>query len=426
MTDQKSFLNLIKALTTRRMLVVLLLGFSSGLPIMLVASTLKVWLRREGIDLSTIGFMSWLMTPYSFNFLWAPLLDRYTLGSVGRRRSWMLLTQVGLFAAIFALGFANPASSLTLILVLGFIISLFSATQDVAIDAYRREILPDNELGTGAALGVYGYRIAMLVASGFALWIVDKDTLGLTFNQSFMIVSAFMAVGLLTTLFVAREPEAESKPTSLKTAVVEPFLEFFKRHGAIVILLFILMFKMGDAIAGSMLSPFYVDLGYQNKDIAEVAKFFGFASSMAGLFIGGALIYKLGIYPCLWIFGILQALSTGFFALLSVSQPTWGLLAGVVAFEDLSGGMGTAALVAFMSTMANKKFTATQYALFSSLASFGRTFFAGFAGKLITAVGYTNFFLLCSALALPGLILLHFMIKLQKSEGPQKKGLEAA
>lgn len=403
----KRFGDLFRALRSRRMLSVFLLGFSSGLPIMLVYSSLKVWFRREEIDLSTIGYISWVTIPYSLNFLWAPLLDRFIPLPIGRRRSWILIAQIGIILSLIGIYFSDPKLNLQMIILLGIVLSFFSATQDIGIDAYRREILSDDELGVGAAIGVYGYRIAMLIASGFGLWVVDASTLNLSFNQSFLMMASFMLIGVLTTIFIVKEPETEFKPHGkFKETVVEPFVEFLSRHRAVFILLFILLYKIGDAIAGSMLGPFYVDVGYSNRTIAEVTKGFGFFSSMAGLFLGGSLIYRLGIYPSLWIFGILQAVSTLSFSLLTITGPNWWALVGVIGFEDISSGMGTAALVAYMGLLANKRFTATQYAMLSSLASFGRTVVSGWSGKMIESLGYAEFFIVCALIAVPGLLVL--------------------
>ena len=407
--DEKSFLELLGALKSKRMLVLLFLGFSSGLPLMLVASSLKIWLRREGIELSTIGYISWTMVPYSLNFLWAPLLDRFIPSRLGRRRSWILIAQLGLIVSLAGLGFAEPTVSIGWVVALGISTAFFAATQDIGIDAFRRESLHDEEQGIGASFVVYGYRTGMLVASGVGLWVVDPETWGFTFNQMFFMMSGLMLVGVVTA-FVASEPETEHlPPTSLGGAVVQPFLEFLRRDGvarALVILLFVLVFKVGDSFAGSVTPAFYVEVGFSTAEIAEAAKGVGFFSTMLGLFLGGALIFKLGILRALLIFAFLQAGSTAAFAVLESTGPNWWALAGVVAFEDLSSGMGTAALVAFMALLTDKRYTATQYALLSSLASFGRTFLSGFSGEVAEALGYVHFYFLGSVLALPGILLL--------------------
>jgi len=417
MSDKPKFKDLLQALTNKRMLVVLLFGFSSGLPIMLLYSSLKIWLRREGVDLSTIGYFSWITIPYSFNYLWAFLLDRYIPTSLGRRRSWLLITQVGLIASMIGLFFCHPTISTLPLVIAGGLLCFFSATQDIAVDAYRREILPDNELGIGSSIAVYGYRVGMLIASGFGLWTVDPATFGFSFNQMFLMMAAFMLIGLGTTFFATEPQMKEEAPHTIKEAIVDPFIDFLSRPGSVLILLFILFYKMGDSMGGSMLGAYYVDMGFSNKVIAEITKGIGFISSMAGLFLGGTLIFRLGIYPSLWVFGFLQAGSTALISFLSYFPGNKLMLTAVVASEDLTSGMGTAALVAFMASLTNKKFTATQYALFSSLASFGRTFMSGFAGNIISATSYFQFYIICAALAVPGLLIL---FKLRKNESLTK------
>ncbi|MCY4645007.1 MAG: MFS transporter [Bacteriovoracales bacterium] len=405
-----SFLDLLKSLKSKRMLMVLLLGFSSGLPIMLLYSALKIWMRREGIDLGTIGRFSWITIPYTFNFLWSFLLDRFVPFRLGRRRSWLIITQIGLVLSLLAMSFQDPTISTTSLVFVGIILCFFSATQDIAVDSYRREILPDSEQGIGASIAVYGYRVGMLTASGLGLWVVDPETLGFSFPQMFLLMAFFMIVGIGATFFCTEPQGSEHRPKTLLKAVIGPFKEFLKRPYAIWILLFVLMFKMGDSIAGAILGPYYVDMGFDNKTIAEITKGIGFISSMLGLFLGGWAIFRIGLYKSLWAFGLLQAVSTALLSLLTL-KATKLSLGIVIAFEDMSSGMGTSAMVALMASMANRRFTATQYALLSSLASFGRTFMSGFSGDIIESTNYFSFFLLCSLFALPGLLLLFKMGK---------------
>jgi PAT family beta-lactamase induction signal transducer AmpG len=405
-TEKKTLLELFKALKSRRMVTVLFLGFSSGLPLLLLASNLKIWLRREGIELDTIGYISWVMVPYSLNFLWAPLLDRFIPSSLGRRRSWILLAQLGLISCFVGLGFTDPKLTIELLVALAIGVAFFAATQDIAIDAYRRETLNDEEQGLGASFAVYGYRLGMFVAAGPALGLVGTDGTGLSFNQMFVLMAAIMLVGVATT-FLCSEPEMKHQlPASFKQSVVDPFVEFFGRDGALAVLLFVVLFKVGDAFAGSITGAYYVDLGFTNAQIAAAAKTVGFFSTMAGLFLGGALIYSLGILRALLLFACLQAFSTAAFSILTSVGPNWWALAGIVALEDLSSGMGTAALVAFISLLANRKYTATQYALLSSLSTLGRTFLSGFAGNAAEALGYTWFYIAGGLMAIPGIILL--------------------
>ncbi|WP_413586135.1 AmpG family muropeptide MFS transporter [Bdellovibrio sp. HCB274] len=403
--------NILKELFSKNMLIILLLGFSSGLPLALTGGTLKTWLSREQVDISTIGYFSWVGIAYSLKFLWSPLLDRYTLFKAGRRRSWMLVTQVLLMGSLLFIGTLNPLNSLSLMATMAVLIAFFSATQDIAIDAYRRELLSNEELGLGSSLNIYGYRIAMLISGGAGIGLVGSSFWNITWGQLYYLMASFMAVGFLTTLF-APEPKIDSPPPkTLLQAVVDPFAEFLKRPGAAYILLFVLLFKIGDALAGSLLNPFYVEMGFTNADIGLIAKTFGFASSLIGMFLGGIAIYYIGIYRSLWIFGILQAVSTAAFALLTFTGNQLVPFAAVIVLEDISTGMATSAFVAFMAALTNKKYTATQYAILSSFATLGRTFFSGFAGDIVKNFGWANFFYICALIAVPGLLMLIGMKK---------------
>ncbi len=420
--NKKSFSEILKS--PKKFITVFLLGFSSGLPIMVVYGSIKLWLRRYEIDLPKIGLFSWIAVAYSFNFLWAFLFDRYTpFKKVGRRRSWLLITQVMLVGSFLLLAIGDPNKSLTFIAVAGILLCFFSASQDVAVDAYRNEILSSEELGIGASLGVYGYRVAMWVASGFGIWVVDKETWNWSFNQMFLMLAAFMGVGLLTTLWADEPENTLPQEKSFVGSVINPFIEFLKRERALLILVFIFCFKLGDSIAGSMSRPFYADLGFSNADIGKIASTVGLFSTLAGLIVGGTLIYKLGYRVTLWFAGIGQAITTGLFALLATYSTNTDL-AKIVFLEDFTSGIGTAALVGFMGHLTNKRFTASQYALFASLASLGRTLFSGAAGKMIVYlkefpvfasasnhVGYVNFYIICALLAIPGLFFLAMMKK---------------
>lgn len=390
-------------------------GFSAGLPIMLVLSLVKIWSRREGIDLTTVGLLGLVGIPYSLNFLMGPFVDSFENKRIGRRRTWLFLSQFGLICSIFLLSFCSPASSIQNVGVVTLIIACFGATQDVAIDAYKREILPEEEIGMGSSLYVYGYRIGMLVTSGGGLWLADPETMGLSFQEVFRLISLIMLAGPITTL-VASEPEVlERGAADLKHAVVEPVSDFLSEHGwksALTILGLIFFYKFGDSLIGGMLGTFYVDMGYSNRVIAEVTKGIGFFSSMGGLAIGSVVIYRFGVRKSLFTFGLLQCLSTLGFAALTLPEfrGGWWSLAAVIGMEDFASGMGTTALITFMSTMTNKKYTATQYALFASLAALGKTLFGGTAGFLVEKLGYPYFFIMGSLLAIPGLVLI-FVLK---------------
>lgn len=413
MTEKR---NILKDLFSKQMLIVFLLGFASGLPLLLTGGTLKTWLAREHVDISTIGYFSWVGMAYSLKFLWSPFLDRFTLFKIGRRRSWMLVTQVLLMGSIYYLGTLNPLQNLTTMAAMAVLIAFFSATQDIAIDAYRRELLSNEELGLGSSLGIYGYRIALLLSGGAGIGLVGSEIWPITWGQLYYIMAGCMIVGVLTTLF-APEPKVDSPPPrTLMEAIVDPFSEFLRRPGAWFILLFVFMFKLGDALSGALLNPFYVEMGFSNADIGLIAKTFGLMSSLVGLFFGGLVIYYIGIYRSLWIFGVLQGLSTAAFALLTHTGPQAWALATVVVFEDVSSGMGSAAFVAFLGALSNKKYTATQYAILSSIATLGRNFFSGFTGDMVKSLGWGPFFYVCAIIAIPGLLMLIGMRKYQTAE----------
>ncbi len=406
---------LFKTIFSRKSLIILFLGFSSGLPFLLISGTLKTWLTRENVDISTIGYFSWVGLSYSLKFLWAPLLDRFSLLPLGRRRSWMLVTQILLGVLIVLLGTLDPKLNLFEMAALCIVIGFLSATQDIAIDAFRREFLLDDELGLGTSLAIYGHRLAMLLTGGIGVGLVtESGTWGLSWHQLYFLMGSLLIVGVITTLMVEEPVNKAIQPHSLKETIVDPFLEFMKRPGSVVILAFIFFFKFGDAIAGAMMTPLYVHVGFSNQEIGLIAKTFGLMSSLGGLFLGGVVIYYVGIYRSLVVFGVLQALSTVAFALLCYTGPNPLALGGVVVFEDVSSGMGSSAFVAFMAQLTNKKYTATQFALLSSLATVGRNFFSGFSGDMIKVLDWPGFFITCGLLAVPGLTLLAFMKKYQQ------------
>ncbi|HFD80596.1 MAG TPA: MFS transporter [Gammaproteobacteria bacterium] len=385
-----------------RMLVALLMGFSSGLPLLLTGSVLQAWMTQEGVDLGTIGLFALVGLPYTLKFLWAPFVDRYTPPLLGRRRGWLLAIQLALMASISALGWTHPAQSPLVVAVAAWLVTFFSSSQDIVIDAYRREALADRELGLGSSLYVNGYRVGMLLASGGGLIMADF----IPFSAVYQIMAATMLAGVLTTLF-APEPEvAEGQPVTLREAVIHPFLDYFRRRHAVLILLFILLYKVGDTMASHMSTPFYLDIGFSKTEIGAVVKLFGFWATIAGSVLGGILMLRTGIYRALWMFGILQALSTAGFALLARIGYSLPMLAGVVAFENLTAGMGTAAFVAFMASLTNRRFTATQYALLSSLMGIPRVIVAAPTGFMAEAMGWFLFFVFCALVAIPGLLLL--------------------
>jgi MFS transporter, PAT family, beta-lactamase induction signal transducer AmpG len=387
---------------SKRMLVVFLMGIASGLPLLLTGSVLQAWMQGEGVDLGTIGLFALVGLPYTLKFLWAPFLDRYQFGRLGRRRGWLLRVQLGLALAMAGMGFTEPAVSPLSVAGAALLVTFFSATQDVIIDAYRRESLADHELGLGSSLYVNGYRLGMLLTSSGGLILADY----LPFPQVYQLLALVMLGGVLTTL-LASEPEIPaSLPKTLREAVIEPFLEYFHRPDALLILLFILLYKAGDTLASHMSIPFYLELGYSKTEIGAIVKGFGFWATILGGMLGGILMLRLRIYQALWLFGALQGVSTAGFAVLGAYGYSLSALAAVVAFENLSGGMGTAAYVAFMASLTHRKFTATQYALLSSLMGIPRVIIAAPAGFLAESLGWILFFSVCTFMALPGLLLL--------------------
>jgi PAT family beta-lactamase induction signal transducer AmpG len=356
----------------------------------------------EGVDLGTIGLFALVGLPYTLKFIWAPLTDRFSVPLLGRRRGWLLGVQLLLMASIAALGWTQPAENTLVVAMAAWLVTFFSASQDIVIDAYRREALADNELGLGASLYVNGYRLGMLLASGGGLILADF----MSFSAVYQLMAVSMLIGIFTTLF-APEPEiAAGVPRNLRDAVIQPFVDYFRRRHALLILLFILLYKVGDTMASHMTTPFYLDIGFSKTEIGAVVKLFGFWATVIGGMLGGIFILRTGIYRALWGFGILQALSTAGFALLALTGYSLPLLAGVIAFENLSAGMGTAAFVAFMATLTNRKFTATQYALLSSLMGIPRVIVAAPTGYLADWLGWGIFFVGCALIAIPGLLLL--------------------
>lgn len=391
-----------KVFFSKRMLIIFLMGLSSGIPLLITGSTLQAWLKGAGVDLTVIGIFALVGLPYTLKFVWAPLMDRYVPMKLGRRRGWAALSQIGLVLSISALAFTDPVKAPWIVALLALVVSFFSASQDIALDAYRREALPDNELGLGSSLFVNGYRIGMLLSGAFALFLADQ----IPWKMVYLILASTMLLGLFVT-WMADEPARDvAPPRTLKEAVVEPFLEYFKRRGALEILVFILLYKIGDAMASAMTTPFILDIGFTKTDIATIAKTFGMIATIVGALIGGLAMVRLGIKRSLWVFGILQAVSTLGFALLASAGLNYPVLASVIAFENLTSGMGTSVYVAFMATLTNKRFTATQYALLSSLMGIPRVLASAPTGWMAKNFGWETFFLVCTAAAIPGLLML--------------------
>lgn len=399
------------ALLTRRMLICVFTGFASGMPLYLLLNLLPAWLRSEGISLKAIGLFALIQFPYTWKFLWSPFLDRYVL-PLGRRRGWILLTQVALLVIIVLLGRLSPAHDLSAIVWLAALLAFVSATADIALDAYRRELLAEHELGLGNSVHVNAYRIAGLVPGSLSLILADR----LPWDMVFLVTALFMLPGMVMVLLV-KEPEiAGGVPRTLREAVVEPFREFVGRAGpreALLILAFIFLYKLGDSMCTALATPFYLDMGYAKSDIGLVAKHAGLWPAVIGGLLGGLWMVSLGINRALWLFGVVQVVSIFGFAWLASLGPQSAIdgaalvrLAVVIGFEALGVGLGTAAFVAFIARSTHPLYTATQYALFSSLAAVPRTFVNATTGWLVEWMGWMTFFMLCVLLALPGMALL--------------------
>jgi PAT family beta-lactamase induction signal transducer AmpG len=400
----------LKKVFSVRMLSMLLTGYSAGLPLLLIGSTLQAWMKDEGVDLTAIGLVSLLGLPYVFKFFWAPLLDRYKLPFLSRRKGWMLLFQAALVISILGLSFTNPREDLNLVCIWAFLIAFFSASQDIVLDAYRREILPDEELGLGSSLYVTGYRLAMLVSGALALFLADN----IPWKDVYHWLAVFMAPSLLFTIFAPAENKHIPIPSNLKEAVVGPLKDFFTRKGAWIMLLFILLYKVGDSMASNMTTPFILDVGYTKSDIAGVAKTFGMGATILGGILGGTMMLRMNMKWSLVGFGILQAVSTLGFSLLPSLPVSFAALAAVIAFENLASGMGTAAYAAYMGSITNKQFTATQYALLTALMGVPRVILASPTGWMAKMMGWEWFFVVCTVVALPGMLLLIPVFRLEK------------
>ena len=471
--------SLLQVFQSRKMAALLLLGFSSGLPLFLTSRTLQVWMTEENVDLGVIGLFAIVALPYSLKFLWSPLLDRFVPPFMGRRRGWLVISQVGLLIAIAAMALQKPAQDVQVLQLLAFnalVITFLSATQDIAGDAYRTDVLKPQELETGASVWVLGYRLALLVTSFLALVLADY----LPWNIVYLLMAAFMGVGILTSFWAPEAPEENLQnrshlsakdvilllfiillvagllsgvltgyiplnvfywivavvigawlitsfllpkqtlindlenrpPQSLQDAVVLPFQEYFQRFGLAqgsLILAFILLYKLGDALVGNMANPFLVDINFSKTQIGAIQGGMGFLATTVGVLAGGAILTKLGINRCLWIFGILQLLSNFGYYALAIAGKNDSLLVLAINLENFCAGLVTVVTVAFLMSLCNHNFTTTQFALFSSLTAISRDILSAPAGELAKATGWATFFLITVIVALPGLLLLPFV-----------------
>jgi len=396
----------VQTFTSRRLAVMLPLGFASGLPLALTSGTLQAWLTVAGVDLRAIGLFSLAGLPYTVKFLWAPLMDRFTPPWLGRRRGWMLLAQAGLIAGIAAMALAGPepgtktAGILWLVGAVAMLVAFLSASQDIAFDAYRADVLRPEERGLGAAVSVTGYRLAMLVSGALAL--ILSDWIG--WRETYLLMAGLMAIGLATALASPEPEQPPAPPRTLTEAVWGPVQEFFARSAAPWLLLLIVLYKIGDAFAGSLTTAFLIrGVGFTPTEVGVVNKGMGLAATILGALIGGALTARWGLFRSLLYFGILQAVSNLAFMLLAWTGKSYGVMVAAVAFENLSGGMGTATFVALLMALCDHRYTATQFAALSALAALGRVFVGPPSGYLVEAVGWVRFFFVTFLAALPGL-----------------------
>ncbi len=391
---------------SRRVAVVCLLGFSSGLPLALTSGTLQAWMTVSGVDLATIGIFTLVGIPYTWKFLWAPLMDRYVPPFLGRRRGWIAAMQLILGVCIAVMGSLNPVTMPWALAALALMVAFISASQDVVFDAYRADVLRPVERGIGAAVSVLGYRLAMLVSGALALILSDQ----IGWQNTYWLMAALMVAAIGATLF-GPEPEIEVKPPrTLTDAVVEPLREFFARNGAWALLLLIVLYKLGDAFAGSLTTAFLIrGVDFTATEVGAINKGMGLAATLVGVVFGGVLMAKLGLFKSLLAFGILQAISNLTFMWLAAIGKDYGVMVLAVAFENLAGGMGTAAFVALLMAMCDKRFTASQFALLSALAAVGRVYVGPASGYMVEAIGWTTFFGFTFLAALPGLVLLYLM-----------------
>jgi PAT family beta-lactamase induction signal transducer AmpG len=400
--------SVLQVFQSRKMAALLFLGFASGLPYNLTRDTLSAWITVEGLKLSTIGwFVGLANAPATLKFLWSPLVDRFVPPFLGRRRGWMVLTQLALIVAIAAMALQKPAQALQLLAINAIAIAFLSATQDIAIDAYRTDVLEEREVGAGVAIWVMGYRIALLLTGALALRWAEQ----FSWSVVYLLIAALMGIGLLSAIW-APEPvsdDAASRPETLWDAVYLPFMDFFQRSGILrgaFILVFILLYKLGDYLAANMTTPFLVKTGFSLSAIGDIKGGMGLVATIVGGLAGGAILSKIGINRSLWVFGGLQAVSNLAYFSLALVGRSYPLMVLTVNIENFCAGLGTAGFLGFLMSLCNPRFSATQYALLSSLVAVSREVFASPGGAIAQSTGWPLFFFLTFLVALPGLFLL--------------------
>lgn len=403
---------------SRTTLVLLLLGFSSGLPLALTAGTLQAWMTVEGLDLKTIGFFSMVGQAYVFKFLWAPLMDRYSAPFVGRRRGWLLITQCALMVFIAAMGWIDPKGKLAVLALLAVAIAFCSASQDIVFDAWKTDFLSAEKRGKGAALTVLGYRLAMLVSGGLALWLADRY---LGWAHTYWLMAALMSLGIVGTLLAQEPPRPSIPPVSLQQAVISPLKDFFSRNNTWLMITLIVFYKLGDAFASALSTSFLIrGLGFSAGDVGLVNKSLGLIATIIGALYGGSLMQKMSLYRALMVFGVAQALSNLAYWILAITPSHIWTMGIAVFIENLCGGMGTAAAVALLMALCNRNYSATQFALLSALSAVGRVYVGPIAGWLVELWHWSGFYAFTLVASLPGLLLLWIakpsLLKLEQTE----------
>ncbi|NIB40010.1 AmpG family muropeptide MFS transporter [Pseudomaricurvus alkylphenolicus] len=425
-TDSISWSEALRVYLHPRVVTLFFLGFSAGLPLLLVFSTLSAWLADMNVSRTAIGFFGWVGITYSIKVLWAPVVDRLPLPlltrRLGQRRSWMLAGQIGVVIGLLGMAMTDPQQQLVQVALLALLVAFSSSTQDVAIDAFRIEAAITEYQGAMASTYILGYRIAMLVAGAGALYIADFGSWPL----AYLCMALLMGVGVITVLLISEPAHPKVSESELieqelhhkvsggnralnwfVDAVVAPFVEFFRRNGrfALLILLFIGLFRLSDIVMGIMANPFYLDLGFSKSDIASIGKVFGFFMTIAGSFLGGLLVVRYGVFRPLVAGAVLVALTNLLFAQLSLVGPELPWLALVISADNLSGGFSNAVFIAYLSGLTNRAYTATQYALFSSVMTLPGKFVSGFSGVIVDASSYTHFFIYAAVMGIPAIIL---------------------
>jgi len=398
---------ILQAFINKDMFIILLMGLASGLPMAITGGTLQAWMTEAGTDLKTIGLSAYFGTPYALKFIWSPLMDRFKFFNFGRRKSWMLISQILLIISILALGHTNPQSNLAMLSLFALLVSFFGASQDIVLDAWRRDYLPPEQFGIGNSIHITGWLFSFRMIGG-AMGFILADHY--TWDSVYNVMAVFVGLGLIATL-MCQEPEVESTPHSLKESVIEPFLDYFAKPGAILFLLFIFAYKLGDNMASQMNTPFFLKMAYTKTEIGAITKVLGWISLAVGGIVGGLTMVRMKLTTSLYIFGILQAASTFAFVLLDLFSKNISILSFVIGFENFTAGLGTAAFATFMAKLTNKKFSGTQYALLTSAMRIPNIILGGTTGLLAEKMGWFGFFTFCTLIAIPGLLLIRVIQK---------------